>query len=111
MLRRLLVLTPLIALAAAVPAQAAHPFALTRSGEQPALAVDRGGTGHFVWDQRGPNGASITHYCRVLRSGRGCLAGSERTFQPTQTNDPTNDVDFQGPRVFLPPDGRVIVLT
>jgi hypothetical protein len=64
-----------------------------------------------LWDQRGPNGASITHYCRVLRSGRGCAAGSERTFQPTQATDPTNNVDFQGPRVFLAPDGRVIVLT
>jgi hypothetical protein len=111
MLRRLLVLTPLLALAIAAPAQAAHSFVLTRTGEKPALAVDRGGTGHFVWDQRDANGASVTHYCRVLRSGRGCLAGSERTFQPTQTTDPTNNVDFQGPRVFLAPDGRVIVLT
>jgi hypothetical protein len=111
MLRRLLVLTPLLALAIAAPAQAAHSFVLTRSGAKPAVAVDRGGTGHFVWDQHGPNGASITHYCRVLRTGRGCLAGSERTFQPTQVTDPANNVDFPGPRVFLAPDGRVIVLT
>lgn len=111
MLRRLLVLTPVLALAVAAPAQAAHSFVLTRQGAKPALAVDRGGTGHFVWDQRGPNGASITHYCRVLRSGRGCAAGTERTFQPTQATDPTNNVDFQGPRVFLAPDGRVVVLT
>ncbi len=111
MLRRLLVLSPLLALAAAAPAQAAQSFVLTRAGSKPAIAVDRGGTGHFVWDQRGPNGASITHYCRVLRTGRGCAAGTERTFQPTQVTDPSNDVDFQGPRIFIAPDGRAIVLT
>ena len=111
MLRRLLALTPLLALAAATPAQAAHSFVLTRSGSKPAVAVDGGGTGHFVWDQRGPNGASVTHYCRVVRTGRGCAAGTERTFQPTQVSDPANDVDFPGPRVFIAPDGRVIVLT
>jgi hypothetical protein len=111
MLRRLLVLTPLLALAAAAPAQAAHSFVLTRSGAKPDVVVDSGGTGHFVWDQRAPNGASITHYCRVLRSGRGCAAGTERTFQPTQASDPTNNVDFPGPRVLIAPDGRVVVLT
>jgi len=111
MIRRLLSLTPVLVLAAAAPAQAAHSFVLTRSGSKPALAVDRGGTGHFVWDQRAPDSASITHYCRVLRTGRGCAPGTERTFRPTQATDQTNNVDFPGPRVFIAPDGRVIVLT
>jgi hypothetical protein len=93
------------------PAYAAHSFVLTRAGSKPNVAVDRGGTGHFVWDERAADGGSVTHYCRVLRTGRGCAAGSERTFRPTQATDPANNTDFDGPRVMLAPDGRVIVLT
>ena len=111
MIRRLLPLAPILVLAAAAPAQAAHSFVLTRAGANPDVAVDRGGTGHFVWDERAADGGSVTHYCRVVRTGRGCAAGTERTFRPTQVTDPANNTDFDGPRVFVAPDGRVIVLT
>ena len=52
MLRRLLPLAAILALAVATPAHAAHSFVLTPSGAKPDVAVDRGGTGHFVWDER-----------------------------------------------------------
>ena len=111
MLRRLLPLAAILALAVATPAHAAHSFVLTPSGAKPDVAVDRGGTGHFVWDERAGDGGSVTHYCRVVRSGRGCAAGTERTFRPVQVTDAANNTDFDGPRVFVAPDGRVIVLT
>lgn len=111
MLRRVLPLAAVLAAAIAAPAQAAHSFVLTPAGRFPSLAVDGSGTGHFVWDQRDANGASITHYCRVPRGARACAPGSERTFQPTQVSDPANDTDFPGPRVFVGPGGRVAVLT
>jgi hypothetical protein len=111
MIRRLLPLASILVFAMTAPAYAAHSFVLTRSGAKPNVVVDRGGTGHFVWDERAGDGASVTHYCRVLRTGRGCAAGTERTFRPTQVTDPANNTDFDGPRVLLAPDGRVIVLT
>ena len=111
MLRRLLPVAAIAALAVASPAGAAHSFVLTPSGAKPDVAVDRGGTAHFVWDERAGDGGSVTHYCRVVRSGRGCAAGTERSFRPTQVTDAANNTDFNGPRVFVAPDGRVIVLT
>jgi hypothetical protein len=111
MFRRPLLLATVVSLAVAAPAQAAHSFVLTRSGSMPSLAVDRAGTGHFVWDERAPDGGSVTHYCRVARRDRGCAAGSERTFRPTQVTDPANNTDFDGPRVFVAPDGRIVVFT
>jgi hypothetical protein len=112
MLRRLgLLLVPALALIGAAPAQAAHSFVLTRAGSMPAVAVDGGGIGHFVWDERAPDGGSVTHYCKVVRGGRGCAAGSERTFRPTQASDQANNTDFPGPRVVVGPGARVVVLT
>ena len=46
-----------------------------------------------------------------MRGGRGCATGTERTFRPVQVTDAANNTDFDGPRVFVAPDGRVIVLT
>ena len=67
MIRRLLPIAAILVFAITAPAYAAHSFVLTRAGDKPNVAVDRGGTGHFVWDQRAADGGSVTHYCRVLR--------------------------------------------
>ena len=75
MLRRLLPLAAILAFAIAAPAHAAHSFVLTPSGAKPNVAVDRGGTGHFVWDERAADGGSVTHYCRVCAAAADARPG------------------------------------
>jgi hypothetical protein len=92
-------------LALLVLAPAAHarkPVTLSVAGRDPDVAVDAAGTGHFVWSSTDGE-VTTTHYCRVGRSGRGCAAGSERTFLPGGAPPPQTggNEDFAGPRVFV----------
>ena len=90
----------LACLALALPgaATAATPFQLTAVGGEPQVAVDSAGNGHFVWNEGPASGAHTTHYCRIPPGGTACAASS--TFVPT-SNSPTNNADFDGPRVFV----------
>lgn len=96
----------LAALLFATPASA-RSFTVSAAGNSPSVAVDGGGTTHIVWDTvDDATKTSTTHYCKVLRSGKACAAGTERTFAPAM-----GDRDFAGPRVYLPGGGRVVVVT
>src|SRR5262245_45219154 len=99
----------LVALALAVgaaPADAAKPFVLDGSEQarNPAIAVDAAGTAHIVWNEyRGAAAASdLVHYCQVPRGARTCAR---------QVTLAAPAFDVNGPRVLLPGDGRVLVLT
>jgi hypothetical protein len=92
-------------LALLVLAPAAHagkPVTLSASGEDPDVAVDAAGRGHFAWSSTDGE-VTTTHYCRVARGGRGCAAGTERTFLPGGAPPPQTggNEDFDGPRVFV----------
>ena len=91
--------------AAACPGAAAAPFQLTAVGGDPQVAVDAAGTGHFVWNEGLPSEPDVTHYCRVPRAATSCE--SSRTFLPT-SNSPTNNEDFDGPRVFV--GGSIVIV-
>lgn len=100
---------PLILLAALLAAgpAGARSFTVSKSGNNPSLAVDPAGTAHIVWDTVTASGASTTHYCRVPRSAAGCASGSARTFAPEAGNQ-----DFAGPRVYVQGGGkRVVIVT
>lgn len=94
--------------AAAGPAHAA-PFSLATGGDvrDPSVAVDENGVGHFAWSQNVPfvsnenDGPDVVHYCQVPRNGTACVV--KRTF--TLPND-----DFEGPKVLLHPDGRILIV-
>jgi hypothetical protein len=93
----------LLALLVLAPAAFARkPATLSTAGRDPDVAVDASGTGHFVWSSTADD-ITTTHYCKVARRGRGCLAGSERTFLPNGAPPPQTggNEDFDGPRVFL----------
>jgi hypothetical protein len=105
-LARLLALAAL-ALLAACPAALAVPPQLTLSGngEDPHLAVDAEGTGHFVWTEPGPGiNHTVTRYCHVLAGTNECEPGSDEGLDPS-TKDPAdtnrNNTDFGGPKVFV----------
>jgi len=87
----------------------AKSFTVSQHGNHPSVAVDGTGTAHVVWDQvdlpDSDDATSATHYCRIPRSAKGCLKGSERTFSPAP-----GDQDFAGPRVFLTGGKNVVVV-
>jgi hypothetical protein len=92
--------------AGAAPASAAKPLTLdgrtqTDLVEDPAVAVDGQGTGHIVWRERGANG-DLVHYCQVPRNARACARHLTLAAEHT---------DFGGPRVLVPGDGRILVVT
>jgi hypothetical protein len=99
------VLASLAVLAAAGPA-AAKPFLVSTAGTKPSVAVDLSGTTHIVWDSVAGDNTSTTHYCKVLRGGSACLAGSPKAFAPVP-----GDQDFGGPRVFLTGGRNVLIVT
>jgi hypothetical protein len=96
-------------IAAAWPcaASAATPFQLTAVGGEPQVAVDSAGNGHFVWNEGPATEPDITHYCRIPPGATACAVS--RTFVPT-SDSPTNNEDFNGPRVFVG-GSTVIVMT
>lgn len=104
--RTALALTALALAACATPARAAKPFVLDsrEQARNPAIAVDAAGTAHIVWNEyRGAGGpGDLVHYCQVPRNARKCA-------RQVTLAAPVNDVN--GPRVLLPGDGRVLVLT
>ena len=92
-------------------AQAAgEPFAIDPRSEveDPHVAVDENGVGHFAWNERVPfvsgsnPGHDILRYCQVPRNGTACA-------KPAAIEIPEDD--FHGPRVLLPGDGRVLIIT
>jgi len=96
----------LTCVAAACPgAAAAAPFQLTAVGGQPQVSVDGTGTGHFVWTEGTTSAPDVTHYCRIPPGGTACTASN--TFVPI-SNSPTNNEDFDGPRVFVA--GSIVVV-
>src|SRR5688572_21269934 len=97
---------------AALPgtAVAATPFTLAggTAVEDPSIAVDESGTGHFAWNQDVPYvsaespGHDIVHYCQVPRGGTSCA--KSKTIQLPHD-------DFAGPRVLLHPDGAILIVS
>ena len=103
----LAVLVTCVTAASAGAANAATPFDLTATGGKPQVTVDAAGNGHFVWDQGSSSGPDVTHYCRVPPGGTACATSSQ--FVPPAA-DPSNNEDFDGPRVFVA-GSIVIVMT
>ena len=97
---------------AALPgtAVAATPFTLAggTAVEDPSIAVDESGTGHFAWNQDVPYvssespGHDIVHYCQVPRGGTSCA--KSKTIQLPHD-------DFAGPRVLLHPNGAILIVS
>ena len=92
----------------AASAQAA-PFTVTpdASNEDPSIAVDGNGVGHFAWNHAVPftgtgTGADSLHYCQIPRNGQKCTVF--KSFQLPQD-------DFAGPKVLLHPDGRIVLVS
>jgi hypothetical protein len=91
-------------------AAAATPFTLAGGNavEDPSIAVDETGVGHFAWNQDVPYvsaespGHDIVHYCQVPRNGTACT----RTKAITLPHD-----DFAGPRVLLHPNGTILIVS
>jgi hypothetical protein len=106
-MKKTLLISVLIAFAGCPAAASAAPFQLTAVGGDPNVAVDGSGNGHFVWNEGLATEPDVTHYCRIPRGGTACTASS--TFVPT-ANSPSNNEDFDGPRVFVG-GGTVIVMT
>jgi hypothetical protein len=100
----------LASLAIAFPgaAAAATPFELSSVGGSPALAVDGGGNGHFVWNESPASPPDVTHYCKVPPAGTTCTTSS--TFVPPADGGSANNADFDGPQVFVG-GNAVIVMT
>ena len=97
----------------AVPAgtaAAATPFTLApgTAVEDPSIAVDESGVGHFAWNQDVPYvsseqpGYDILHYCQVPRNGTTCTKSKEVTLPHD---------DFAGPRVLLHPNGAILIVS
>ena len=97
----------LLAAACIGTATAATPFQLTAVGGDAQVAVDGAGTGHFVWNEGKSGEPDVTHYCQVPRGGMACTVS--QTFVPAGSS-PTNNVDFDGPKVFVI-GGAVTVMT
>jgi hypothetical protein len=106
---RLLAVLAVLA-ATAGTAAAATPFTLApgEAVEDPHIAVDETGVGHFVWSQDVPYvsaenpGHDVMHYCQVPRNGTACT----KTKAITLPKD-----DFAGPRVLLHPNGAILLLS
>jgi len=101
----------LVALFAPAAAHAAgKPFALDARdvAADPHVAVDENGVGHFAWNEERPfvssenPGDDLLRYCQVPRNGTACT-------KPATIAIPEDD--FEGPRVLLPGDGRVLIIT
>ncbi len=105
----------LVALPASAPAarRARHPKAVggvpftldaSEAARKPDVAVDESGTGHFVWDEHVNVVGSddVIHYCQVPRGQRSCSHALAL---------PGPEEDFGGPRILLPGDGRVLIVT
>ena len=102
MIRRLLPIAAILVFAITAPAYAAHSFVLTRAGEKPNVAVDRGGTGHFVWDQRAADGGSVTHYAACC--GPAADVQPERAHLPPHAGDRSGQQHrLRRPRSCWPP--------
>ena len=101
----------MVGVALFAPAATAHavPFTIATGAdvEDPSVAVDENGIGHFAWTQEVPfvsnanDGPDVVHYCQIPRNGKACTVS--RSF--TLPND-----DFQGPKVLLHPDGRILIV-
>lgn len=85
-------------------AGAATPFVLDgrEEADDPSVAVDGEGAAHFAWREGGVAGGNLVHYCKVPRNQRACAI--KRTMQAPE-------IDFGGPKVRLPGDGSVVILT
>lgn len=81
-----------------------QPFAIDagKDAEDPHVAVDENGVGHFVWNEGPPAADDVLRYCRVPRNGKVCTA-SKQFALPKE--------DFAGPRVLLSDEGRVLLLS
>ena len=99
--------------ALAVPvgtAAAATPFTLApgQAFEDPSIAVDGTGVGHFAWNQEVPYvsaenpGHDIVRYCQVPRNGKACTKAKAITLPHD---------DFAGPRVLIDPDGAILLVS
>ena len=102
-----LALALLLALAApvaAAPRRASRNFTLpgSQAALVPDLAVGEDGTAHFVWNE-GESGNERVRYCRIPRGGRHC--SPLLTLEVPQIDIP----DYDGPKVLVAPDGRVLV--
>ena len=97
---------------AALPgnAVAATPFTLAggTAVEDPSIAVDESGVGHFAWNQDVPYvssespGYDIVHYCQVPRGGTSCAKSSSVQLPHD---------DFAGPRILLHPNGAILIVS
>jgi hypothetical protein len=96
-------------LATAAPANAA-PFLLDAGAqaEDPFVAVDEVGTGHFAWVVHRPEaeGGDVAVYCQVPRNAKACAVRRDLSVPGAG-----NANDFAGPKVLLPGEGRVLVIT
>ena len=92
-------------LALAAPASAAT-FQLTDQGEDPDVAVDEGGTGHFVWKQSSAS-ADIIRYCQVPAGQTVCQSSQDLV---PSLPDYNFDMLGRSPRVHLRGD-EVLVTT
>ena len=95
-------LTIFAALAALALAPAANAATFDLGpGENPDLAVDEGGTGHFVWNNPVTGGDDVVTYCQVPRGSRACAL--------TRTFTPTGEAIGRSTYVFLPGPNRVVI--
>jgi hypothetical protein len=96
-----------VLLLAPAAAWARTPALVSRAGEDPDVAVDAAGTGHFVWS-RTIGDVTTTQYCRIKRRKHACAPGSRHQFHPGPRNPPGGNRDFDGPRIFL--NGQTVVV-
>ncbi|UTI65322.1 hypothetical protein NBH00_03710 [Paraconexibacter antarcticus] len=81
-----------------VPAKPPPPVVLQPSGNTPHVFVDGAGSAHVVFAEPSGAGADTIRTCRLLRGGKGCVAGATLTpNQPAAGNDPQTNQDFDGP--------------
>jgi hypothetical protein len=94
-------------LLAAAPQAGAGIVRLTSdpSAGHPDITVDRDGTAHVVWNERGPGEPGVLVYCRVPRGGRSCSPAQRFELPGSQT--------FSGDhqRVVISPAGEVILVS
>jgi len=83
---------------------------LLGAGQKPDLFVDGSGTGHFTWTEQGiPGTSDILHYCQLPRGKTTCDVNL--SFTPTAGEELLPTSDFEGPSVFLPSPGRVVLVS
>jgi hypothetical protein len=80
---------------------AAAAVSVLGPGQNPRVAIDAGGSGHFTWTQIQPAGGDIFHYCRVPRGGGSCVARTTRN---------NTEQNLSGGYAFLPGGPRVLLL-